>query len=278
MKIIANHAHLMPPNSWREGDAEMLLKHLDFCGIDRAVVFPPFACQMDNNMKQANLWAWDQVRQHSDRLIPAGTLFPLAPDAIEMLRLCNEQGVKLVKIHPSIDLHDVADPAATAFYAEAQRLGMIMNYHTGPHATRLSLVRPEKFDDLAWNFPDLKLVFEHLGGRTWFEEFLAIIHSHAARTGSEKPPCVFGGFTSIFAGTSDPTMTMWTIEPEKLTMMVRLVGSDKLIFGLDFPWNDKERNRKDIEIINSLDISQQDKANILGGNLAKLLEINTDPE
>ena len=37
MVIIANHAHLMPPHSgaedWPEGDSEMLLSHLDFCGI-----------------------------------------------------------------------------------------------------------------------------------------------------------------------------------------------------------------------------------------------------
>ena len=63
MKIIANHAHLMPPKDmgnrdWPDGDSEMLLKQLDYCGIDRVVIFPPFACQVGNNMKKANLWAF----------------------------------------------------------------------------------------------------------------------------------------------------------------------------------------------------------------------------
>ena len=88
MTIIANHAHLMPPNDgtgwWPEGDANMLLKHLDFCGIDRVVIFPPFANQMDDDMEKANMWALDQVAEHSDRFIAAGTLNPLADNVIDV--------------------------------------------------------------------------------------------------------------------------------------------------------------------------------------------------
>ena len=52
MKIIANHAHLMPENSWRPGDADLLLRYLDFCGIEKTVVFPPFACQFQHDMEK----------------------------------------------------------------------------------------------------------------------------------------------------------------------------------------------------------------------------------
>jgi predicted TIM-barrel fold metal-dependent hydrolase len=275
MKIIANHAHLMPENSWKEGSAEMLLKHLDFCKIDRAVVFPPFACQFDNNMEKANLWAWEQVRRYPDRLLPAGTLFPLAPNAIDLLHMCDKEGIKLVKIHPSIDLHDVSDPAATEFYAEAEQLDIALDYHTGAHSTRLSLSKPEKFDDIAWNFPDIKLVFEHMGGRTYFEEFLAIINNHQSRRKElNKAPCVFGGLTSNFRNVDDHAM--WYISPEKIEEMIRIVGADKLIFGLDFPWNEKERTRKDIDMIMGLNISEEDKSKILGDNLTTLLDIKID--
>jgi len=270
MKIFANHAHLMPENSWKDGNVKMLLEHLDFCGIDRAVVFPPFACQFDNNMEKANLWAWEQVRHHQDRLLPAGTLFPLAPNAIDMLSICNKEGINLVKIHPSIDLHDIADSAATGFYAKAEQLGIALNYHTGAHATRLSLSKPEKFDNLAWDFPNLKLVLEHLGGRLYFEEFLTIINNHKIRKNETKErPCVFGGLTSNFHNVGEHRL--WYITPEKRMDLINTVGSDTLIFGLDFPWNDKEQTRKDIEIIMGLDISEDDKSNILCGNLLKLL-------
>ena len=150
----------------------MLLRHIDFCGIDRVVVFPPFSCQVDDSMKKANLWALEEVRKHADRFIPAGTIFPLAEDILEMLNILHAEGIKLAKIHPAIELHDVSDPAAGEVYSKAEELGIALNYHTGPHGARLALAEPTKFDGIAWDYPNLRLVFEHLGGRTYFEELI----------------------------------------------------------------------------------------------------------
>jgi len=266
MKIIANHAHLMPPpdksgKSWAKGDADMLLAHLDCCGIDRVVIFPPFACQVGNNMQEANLWALKQVKMHPDRFIPAGTIFPLAKDILELLDILHAEGVRLAKIHPSIDLHDIADPGAGECYAKAEELGIALDYHTGPHGTRLSLVDPVKFDNLAWDYPRLKIVFEHVGGRTFFEQFMAIIDNH-------KKGRIFGGLTSVL---DNEINRMWYLGPEKIRDLIRCAGADKLIFGLDFPYNSAEFNKRDIEIIKNLDIAETDKEKILGGNLAGLV-------
>ncbi len=268
MKIIANHAHLMPPKEtsgggWPAGGADMLLRHLDFCGIDRAVVFPPFACQMHNSMKQANLWALDQAKQHRDRLIPAGTIHPLAGDILEVLEILHAEGVRLAKIHPSIDVHDIADPKAGPCYAKAEALGIALDYHTGPHGTRLSYVDPWKFDDLAWDYPNLRLVFEHFGGRTFFEQFMAILGNHKAGR-------IFGGLTSVL---SPKVHKLWHLGPEKVADLIDCVGADKLIYGLDFPYNSAETSKEEIEIIRHLSIPEADKQKILGGNLSALLGI-----
>lgn len=264
MAIIANHAHLMPPHgdeAWPKGDSEMLLRHLDACGIERAVVFPPFACQLENNRKEANLWALGEVEKHKDRFIPAGTIFPLADDVLEMLAILHAEGVKLAKVHPSIDLHDIADPAAAECYARAEELGIALDYHTGPHGTRLSLTQPSKFDDVAWDYPNLKLVFEHLGGRTYFEQFMAILANHKAGR-------AFGGLTSVL---DHEKSKLWYLGADKVMDFIRCVGANKLIYGLDFPWNSAETNRRDIEIIRAFDIEDDAKENILGRNLASLL-------
>lgn len=266
MRIIANHAHLMPPHDkggsgWPDGDADMLLGHLDYCGIDRVIIFPPFAFQVKNSMKEANLWALRQAKMHPDRFIPAGTIFPLARDILEMLDILHAEGIRLAKVHPSIDLHDIADPKAGECYAKAQELGIALDYHTGPHGTRLSLADPTKFDDIAWDYPKLKLIFEHLGGRTFFEQFMAILSNH-------KPGRIFGGLTSVLAY---ETHKLWYLGPEKVADLVKCVGADKLIYGLDFPWNSAETNKQDIEIIKNLDITETDKEKILGGNLAALV-------
>ncbi len=268
MTIIANHAHLMPPhgdgNGWPEGNSEMLLSHLDYCGIDKVVIFPPFACQFGNDRKAANLWALEEARKHSDRFIPAGTILPIADDVIAILMILHDEGVRLAKVHPSIDLHDVSDPTAEACYAKAEELGIALDYHTGPHGTRLALAEPRKYDDIAHDHPNLKLVFEHLGGRTYFEQFMAILSNH------EKGR-IFGGLTSVLAR---ETNKMWYLGPEKIMDLVDCIGADKLIYGLDFPWNSAETNRQDIEIIRSLDIEETAKKKILGGNLSKLLGVD----
>lgn len=267
MKIIANHAHLMPPHGyqdWPKGDSGMLLKHLDTCGIERVVVFPPFACQFEGDRTKANLWALGEVKKHSDRFIPAGNVNPVADDVLELLDILHAEGVRLAKVHPSIDVHDISDPAAAVCYSKAQELGIALNYHTGPHGTRLSLTQPMKFDHVAWDYPDLKLVFEHLGGRTYFEEFMAILNNH-------KKGRAFGGLTSILSYKSSG---MWYLGPEKVMDFIHCVGAHKLIYGLDFPWNSAETNKRDIEIISALDIPDADKQNILGGNLANLLDLH----
>ena len=264
MGIIANHAHLMPPSVeaswWPEGGPDLLLKHLDACGVDRAVVFPPFANQVSDGMRGANLWALEAVSKHADRFIPAGCMFPLADDALEVLHILHAEGVRLVKIHPSIDLHDIAAPEAAQFYAEAEELGMILDYHTGPHGTRLSLATPEKFDDVVWDHPKLKFVFEHLGGRTYFEGFAAILANHREKA--------FGGLASVFDAEKN---WMWHLDRQRVEGLIRCVGAGSFIFGLDFPWNSADRNRRDIETIRSFDITEQDKDLILGGNLTRLL-------
>lgn len=264
MKILANHAHLIPAprpgDWWPEGSVSNLLKHLDACQVDMAVVFPPFASQVENDLWKANRWALDEIRPHRDRLVPAGTINPLAPGACEVIERLHDEGIRQLKIHPSIDLHDISDPTARPFYAKAQELEMILDYHTGPHGTRLSLAKPEKFDDLAYDYPGLRLVFEHMGGRPYYQEFAAILANHRGRC--------FGGLTSIY----NPKNYMWHIAPF-IEEVIKGLGAQRFFFGLDFPYNPVEATQRDLAFIRSLDISEEDRAMILGGNLARLLSI-----
>lgn len=248
---------------WPKGGVDMLLSHLDYCGIDKVLVFPPFACQMeDNDIITANRWAWGEVKKHPDRLIAAGILNPIDSRVKQIFSAFNAEGIRLAKIHPSIDLHDIADPNAEQCYELAQKQGITLDYHTGAHHTQLSLSNPQKFDDVAWKFPKLKMIFEHIGGRTYFEQFLAIIINHA------NEPRIFGGLTSILSTESNK---FWYLGPDKIMDVIEFSGADKLVFGLDFPWNSKEVNKQDIEIIKQLDISVEDKEKILGGNISSIL-------
>lgn len=72
--------------------------------------------------------------------------------------------------------------------------------------------------------------------------------------------------------------TFFDISPVQLTSTKRLMdalkfyGSEKLIFGTDSPYG-KDYSRKNIERVNSLNISINDKEKILGGNIQQLLKL-----
>jgi predicted TIM-barrel fold metal-dependent hydrolase len=58
--------------------------------------------------------------------------------------------------------------------------------------------------------------------------------------------------------------------------VIHCAGAEKLIYGLDFPWNTARTNRQDIEIIRSMAIPEDQKTAILGGNLLALLNQEAD--
>lgn len=264
MTIIANHAHLIPEGEYadKEGDPDTLIKRLDSCGVDKTVVFPPFTYQTGGDIKDANMWALEQVEKHSDRFIAAGNMNPIADGAVELLDELYGAGVRLVKIHPSVYVHDIADPAAVDFYKRVEELGIVLCYHTGAHGTRLSYATPFKFDDLAWDYPNIKLIFEHMGGKAYNELFMSTIFNIHGR--------VFGGITSVL---SCKKSSPWYIGIEKVEEFIERAGVDKFIFGLDFPWNTEDANKNDIKLIQNMSITQEDKDKLLGGNLCKLLQI-----
>jgi predicted TIM-barrel fold metal-dependent hydrolase len=52
--------------------------------------------------------------------------------------------------------------------------------------------------------------------------------------------------------------------------MIRTIGADRILFGSDYPWIDP---KGDIERINRLNISDDDKKLILGQNAARLFDL-----
>jgi predicted TIM-barrel fold metal-dependent hydrolase len=109
------------------------------------------------------------------------------------------------------------------------------------------------------------LVFEHVGGRTWFEAFLAILANRRRQMGKDT---VFAGVTSVL---SEQTHPLWHLGPRKVLDLERIAGAHRLIYGLDFPWNTVETNRRDIRLLRELPLTEEDKAMILGGTLTALL-------
>jgi len=112
------------------------------------------------------------------------------------------------------------------------------------------MVIPSFFDDIAVDFPDLKIVLVHGGRGFWYDRalFLARLHSNIYLEIAGLPP---------------QNLLQYFPELDKIT--------DKVIFGSD--WPGVPSIKKNIEIIKQLPFGAEAIDNILGGNAAKLINL-----
>ncbi|HKI85604.1 MAG TPA: amidohydrolase family protein, partial [Thermoanaerobaculia bacterium] len=148
---------------------------------------------------EANDFVAKIARSAPDRLIPFGSVHPrfISEPGKEVERLA-ELGIRGLKIHPphqafaaNAYLSDL--PELRAVYAAAERLGLPVMVHTGTSifpGARNRFANPMDTDDVAVDFPNLKLILAHAGRPLYMETcfFLARRHPNVHLDVSGIPP------------------------------------------------------------------------------------------
>jgi hypothetical protein len=111
-------------------------------------------------------------------------------------------------------------------------------------------ITPDLLYSFILSFPDLKLVCAHWGGGLPFYALM---------------PEVGKALTNVFF---DTAATIWLYQPQIFKQVSDIIGSDKILFGTDYPLISPNRI---IAQIQSLELPEEDKAKILGGNAQRLL-------
>ena len=268
MDIFANHAHLWPEGTYPsvKGGVNNLLRVMDKCGLAKTVVYAPLPGELGKEDDHSrNKWLLNEIKRHSDRLIPFANITVIAPTASKEVIWAKENGFKGIKLHPAVNKFDILDERAFDFYQEAQKQKLILDFHTGVHSARLQDSHPLKFDEIASRFPNLVMIFEHVGGFCFFYDMLAVIQNN------KKGNNLYAGLTSVF---SKERQKEWYLGPKKVEELIWQIGEGQLIYGLDFPWNQQEHILEDLSVFAQMDISDQTRKKILGGNLKRLLKMS----
>lgn len=264
--IFANHAHIFPAAIKPEGTVDRLRRLMERCEIEKAVCFAPFA----DRFKEAGLrgepnsWLADEIKNLS-HLVGFGTIDFDAPDLRGQVKRIKELGLKGIKMHPPYQEFRIDSPAAFEVYAQAQADGLFISFHCGMHWHRLRDNLPVLFDEVAWNFPQLRFSLEHIGGYHFFNEALAVMCNNSRRG---LQPRVFAGWTSV-SDREGPSQ--WALSDAQLETVIFQTGENSSIFGLDFPYKNENYIKTEIERIKRLHISEQAKQNILGKTLEQVL-------
>ena len=180
-------------------DPAALLRFLDAEGVDKAVLVNYVAPDVTGTDERVNPWIGAYAKAAPDRLVPMGGLHPArTKDPVrDVDELVDVHGVKAFKLHPSHQLVSplsyLEDENLAKIYAQLERRGVPMTVHTGTSVfpgARNRFADPMLLDDVAIDFPRLKIVLAHAGRPLWGKTaaFLARRHGNVFLDLSGIPP------------------------------------------------------------------------------------------
>jgi predicted TIM-barrel fold metal-dependent hydrolase len=171
----------------------------------------------------------------------------------EQLRAAAERGAKGTKIHPVLQGFHPSDPRLDALYTACDEGGLTVLSHSGATRGPRQLSNPFAFSEVLDEHPGLHLVLAHLGGASWHEiaEFAAAY------------PSVSFDLCEIIAWTGAPNAP----SRDQLGRLIRDVGSDRVLFGTDFPWYELDATID--HLMDLPHLSDEERRGILGENAAR---------
>jgi predicted TIM-barrel fold metal-dependent hydrolase len=120
---------------------------------------------------------------YPDRFVGVGTvdLAPARPTrAARQVAAAHADGLRGISVQPAFLGLDIDARELYPTYARAEELGLVVAIHTGITYSRMHPLRherPELFDQVACDFPDLRLIASHAGW-PWATEFAAVARRH----------------------------------------------------------------------------------------------------
>jgi predicted TIM-barrel fold metal-dependent hydrolase len=204
----------------------------------------------------------DRLRSYNDWVLATAAASPdltplVAADPIVLggsagarhLRECVERGARGIKIHPLVQGFSPDDPGLGPIYETCVELGLTVLSHSGRSRTDTQ-ADPFAFGTVMERHPDLHLLLAHLGGASWRQ-----VAPFAAAY-----PAVSFDLCEIISWTGAPNAP----SADELGRLIRDIGSERVLFGTDFPWYELDRTVDQLMALPHL--SDEERRGILGEN------------
>lgn len=200
MKVIDFHLHVGTKNHWNPWVIEYfrkvnpyyyesflervtpegIIEYLHTQGVDRAVVLSEYAPKATGVV--TNEFTAEFCKGHEE-LIPFASicLYEDVPLEEQAKRAVEELGLKGFKMLPTYAHFYPNDPKLFPFYDTVQSLGVPIMFHTGISIFKGSRVKygnPLFLDEVADEFPRLKIILEHGGRSFWYDRASWLITRH----------------------------------------------------------------------------------------------------
>ena len=120
----------------------------------------------------------DYVKQHPEKLQGWAAVDPTQPDAVEQLEYCvTDLGLKGLKLGPVYQDFDPMDRKYWPIFEVCRKHNLPIMWHQGatfPSRSRLKWGFPMQLEDVAMDFPEVKMIIAHLG-HPWEEDMTVLV-------------------------------------------------------------------------------------------------------
>ncbi|UCD21317.1 MAG: amidohydrolase, partial [Chloroflexota bacterium] len=236
--------------------AEELVASMDEAGIDMSVVANAGWATHELCVK-TNDYILDSVSRYPERLVGFCAIQPRAGDAaITELERCAKAGARGIgELRSDMQGFDLIDKRTMKPLVDAAlKHDLIFLTHSsepvGHEYSGKGNITPDILYSFITSFPDLKLVCAHWGGGLPFYALMPEVAKALANV------------------SFDTAATVFLYDPEIFQQVSRIIGSDRILFGTDYPL--MHQNRVITQIQSSL-LPQEDRNRIMGANARKLL-------
>lgn len=263
LKIIDFHVHTFPEKiaakaittlkakskteNFTDGTIKMLVDSMESAGINYSVLQP-----VATKPKQVESINTNAMKINSDykNIISFGAIHPDFENSDDELKRISEAGIKGIKIHPVYQNTNINDERYIKILRASGEFNLSVLIHAGwdigfPGDDK---ALPKKIFDAIKFSPDTKIILAHMGGwRCWNE--------------AEK---LFADVENIFIDTA----FSFDLSNDDFVRMIKIFGSERVIFGTDSPWASQAETVKNI---NLLPITEKEKENIFYNNAEKII-------
>ena len=261
-KIIDAHCHIYPDKIAQraadstgdfydlipvfDGKISTLLEQGEKVGIEHFIV--QSVATSPSQVSSINKFIANAVAQGKGMFTGLGTLHPesesLEAEVEEIIAL----GLKGVKLHPDIQQFRIDDPRMMKIYELCEgKLPILL--HTGD--SRFDYSNPNRVKPVLDTFKNLTVVGAHLGGWSVWDEAVKVLPA----------------YENFYV---DCSSSLYTLSSEKATELIKAYGTDRVLFGTDYPMWDTQTEK---DSFMKLDLTEEEREDILYNNAARIFDI-----
>jgi predicted TIM-barrel fold metal-dependent hydrolase len=234
---------------------EELLEMMDIAGVEKAIVWlqPPYFKELTEEL---NKYVYESAKRYPDKILGFGWLDPhlgikRCKDLIK--KFVYEYNFYGIKLNGAQNDFYIDDPnLSLPLIEEIAKTDKIIAFHIGADAYERT--HPFRLRNVAKMFPELKILAVHMGGA--------------------GIPDLSNAMIEFSQECSNITLIGSAISSKSILKAISVLGANRVCFGSDTPFELMYVEVAKYKALLSNVLSEEERSNIMGRNIAKLLNIS----